>query len=140
MKNDTIGDNQSDKILHNNKIFCPINTTISVLSGKWKLPLLWQLSSGAKRFGELRRLVTGITQAMLSNQLQELVADGIVQKEEFAELPPRTEYSLTALGASLLPVITTMEQWGMQYILDHKKAQHGNCLWSGLTTASTTVS
>jgi DNA-binding HxlR family transcriptional regulator len=130
MKKDTITDNQDNNLSNEVKVFCPIHATIDVLSGKWKLALLWQLRSEVKRFGELRRALPGITQAMLSNQLQELVADGMVAREEFAELPPRTEYRLTPLGLSLLPVIAGMEKWGIAYIRDYKKGVHGACLWS----------
>lgn len=132
MKNHTIGDNQSKNTSFHNNIFCPINTTIGVLAGKWKLPILWQLSNGTKRFGELKRAIPGITPAMLSNQLQELISDGIVQRQEFGEVPPRTEYSLSETGLSLLPVITAMEKWGIVYIKEHKKAIHGECLWSAI--------
>ena len=130
MKNDTIRDSQRIKILPDGRSTCPVHLTMGILSGKWKLSLLWQLHHGTKRFGVLRRAIPGITQAMLSSQLQELVADGIASKQEFAELPPRTEYSLTPLGLSLIPVIASLERWGIDYIQDYKKEQHGDCLWT----------
>lgn len=130
MKNNTIDDAQADKIVASARKFCPVHTTMDILAGKWKLSLLWQLHKGTRRFGELKRAIPGITQAVLSLQLQELVADGIVSKHEYAEVPPRTEYSLTDLGRTLIPVIIAMEQWGIQYLLDHRKAEHGDCLWA----------
>jgi DNA-binding HxlR family transcriptional regulator len=81
-------------------------------------------------FRKLKRSTPGITQAMLSSQLQELGPDGIASKHEYTEVPPRTEYSITDLARRLIPVITAMEQWGVHHLLDHQKTEHGDCLWT----------
>ncbi|WP_217605784.1 helix-turn-helix domain-containing protein [Chitinophaga sp. GbtcB8] len=128
MKNDTIPDNQQEENAAGEKKSCPVQATIGVLSGKWKLLLLFQLRNGEKRFGELGRALPGITPATLTSQLRELEEDGIVQRKAYAEIPPRVEYTLTEIGQSLLPVIINMEKWGLEYFKQMKGAA-GDCLW-----------
>ena len=80
---------------------CGLEAALAVVGGKWKPIVLWQLAQGPRRFGELRRLVTGISEKMLIQQLREMEADGIVARKDFREIPPRVEYSLTEFGVSL---------------------------------------
>lgn len=84
---------------------------LTAITGKWKLEILWQLNQSPHRFNELRRAVPGITQNMLTEQLRELEADGLVAREVFAEVPVRVEYSLTQKSRSLAPVMDSLIQW-----------------------------
>lgn len=94
---------------------CPVETTLAVIGGKWKAVILYHLSEGTLRFGDLRRRMPLITQKMLTQQLRELEADGIIHRQAFAEVPPRVEYSLTELGESLEGVLTAMCTWGEHF-------------------------
>jgi DNA-binding HxlR family transcriptional regulator len=91
---------------------CPAEYTLSVIGGKWKIIILWQLFQGEKRFSELFRAMNGITQKMLTQQLREMEKDGIVDRKVFPQVPPKVEYSLTLRGKSLKPVVDAMCQWG----------------------------
>ncbi|WP_416445923.1 winged helix-turn-helix transcriptional regulator [Leucobacter sp. HNU] len=97
---------------------CPVEVTVSVIGGSWKLTIVQKLFSGALRFGELRRAVGDITDRVLTRQLRELEADGLVHREVYAEVPPRVEYSLTPLGASTRPLVDLMEEWGSGWIAE----------------------
>lgn len=91
---------------------CPAETTLKVISGRWKLLILRELFSGVKRFGELQRALDGITQKMLTQQLREMEEDGIIHRKIYPQIPPKVEYSLTPLGKSLQPIIDAMHEWG----------------------------
>lgn len=91
---------------------CPVAFTVDVIGGKWKSLLLFHLMSGTKRFNELRRLIPDITQRMLTLQLRELETDRVIHREIYREVPPKVEYSLTALGNTLAPLISEMREWG----------------------------
>ena len=100
-----------------NETYCPVEATLSVIGGKWKVLLLWHLSTETLRFGELRkRMPEPLTQQMLTQQLRELEADGIVRRVVFAEVPPKVEYSLTDFGLSLRPILHTMADWGRELL------------------------
>lgn len=96
------------------RFHCALDVSMSFIGGKWKSVLLWYLRGGPKRFGELNRLVPGITEKMLSLQLKELEADGIVQRQVFAEVPPRVEYSFTEFGRTMIPMLEAIADWGRQ--------------------------
>ena len=96
---------------------CPVEATLAVIGGKWKGVILYHLMSGTKRFNEFRRLMSDITQRMLTLQLRELEKDGIIHREIFKEVPPKVEYSLTEFGRTLEPIIKLMRDWGEQYNL-----------------------
>jgi len=91
---------------------CPVAFTVDVIGGKWKSLILFHLMSGTKRFNEVRRLIPDITQRMLTLQLRELETDHIIHREIYREVPPKVEYSLTALGNTLTPLISAMREWG----------------------------
>jgi DNA-binding HxlR family transcriptional regulator len=91
---------------------CPAEMTLSVIGGRWKVPILYHLSHGVKRFSELQRSMNGVTQKVLTQQLREMERDGILHREVFAQVPPKVEYSLTGWGKSLKPVIDAMCEWG----------------------------
>lgn len=94
---------------------CPVATTVDVIGGKWKPIVLFYLLERTRRFGELRRLMPEVTQQMLTLQLRELERDGLVHREVYRQVPPKTEYSLTELGRSLEPVLRLMLEWGERY-------------------------
>lgn len=95
---------------------CPVGATLALIGGKYKALILWRLSAGALRFSELRRLVSGATPKMLTQQLRELEANELIHREVFPVVPPRVEYSLTELGKSLMPVLVSMRDWGAAYM------------------------
>lgn len=101
-----------------NKVFnCEKELTLHIIGGKWKMLIMWHLGkTGTKRFGELRKLIPGITQRMLTNQLRELEEDEIIHREVYAVVPPKVEYSLTENGESLMPILDAMYNWGRNYI------------------------
>ena len=92
-----------------------VTTTLAIIGGKWKILILYHLCAGTQRFNEVRRLLPDITQRMLTLQLRELEDDGIVHREVYPQVPPKVEYSLTAFGKTLIPVIEVMDAWGKQY-------------------------
>lgn len=94
---------------------CPVEATLEIIGGRWKGVLLYHLMDGPKRFGELRRHASGPTQRMVTLQLRELEADGIVHREVFREVPPKVVYSLTEFGVTLEPIIVQMRDWGARY-------------------------
>ena len=100
---------------------CAVSTTLEIIGGKWKVLILYHLQNETRRFNELQRLMPDITQRMLTLQLRELEADGIVHREVYAQVPPKVEYSLTPFGLTLMPVIHTMHQWGVQYAAQCEK-------------------
>ena len=91
---------------------CAVEATLDLIDGKWKGVILFHLLAGTQRFGELRRRMPGITQRMLTKQLRALEEDGLVIRKVYAEVPPRVEYTLSEIGASLRPVIETLKAWG----------------------------
>lgn len=95
---------------------CPFATTQRVLTGKWALVIIYQLSTGTKRFKELQRLLPGITQTILTRHLRQLEKDKIVQRKVYAEVPPRVEYSLTEMEQKFRVVLDAVENWGLDYI------------------------
>lgn len=91
---------------------CGVQTTLSVIEGHWKLPILFRLLGGTQRFGALRKHLPVATQRMLTLHLRELERDGLIHREVYREIPPKVEYSLTELGRSLEPLLRLMSQWG----------------------------
>lgn len=97
------------------KIHCHVEVAISVIGGKWKPWILWRLYDGVQRYGELRRLTPGITGKMLTQHLRELERDGIVERKVYAEKPLRVEYSFTAYGETLRPLLKELCDWGCKH-------------------------
>jgi DNA-binding HxlR family transcriptional regulator len=93
-------------------LVCGVQTTLSVIDGHWKLPILFRLLDGTRRFGELKRHLPAATQRMLTLHLRELERDGLIHREVYREVPPKVEYSLTDTGRSLEPLLRFMSQWG----------------------------
>ncbi len=100
---------------------CPVTFTMSMIGGKWKPIIIYLITLGVNRFGILQRGIDGISKQMLTKQLREMEADGILSRKIYAEIPPRVEYSLTELGASLLPIIKSMKKWGEIHIDSENK-------------------
>jgi DNA-binding HxlR family transcriptional regulator len=94
---------------------CGIGPAFNVIGGRWKAAILCELNGQARRFGELRRLVSGISEKMLIQQLRELAADGLVVREARNAVPPHVEYSLSALGDSLNIALVPLADWGLMY-------------------------
>ena len=87
---------------------CPAEFTLAMIGGRWKIPIIFHLLDGRKRFTELARALNGVTQKMLTQQLREMERNGLVERKVFAQVPPKVEYSLTNLGVSLRPVVDAM--------------------------------
>src|SRR5690348_14674220 len=101
--------------MQNSIAFCPVTAALSVIGGKWKVIILWHLQDGVKRFGELQRLVKGISQKMLTQELRDLEESGLVGRKVYPVVPPKVEYSLTETGWSLKPVLEQLCEWGEAY-------------------------
>lgn len=94
---------------------CPMEIGLNILSGKWKLKILWHLSKSPKRFNELQRLLENITTKTLTQQLRELENQGIIKRSIYPGSPPKVEYSLTSIGESISPVLKALCDWGKSY-------------------------
>jgi len=91
---------------------CPADQTLELISGRWKVPILWELFQAKRRFSELRRLLgDACGQKVLTQQLREMERDGLVRRKIYAQVPPKVEYSLTPAGKSLRPVVDAMVKW-----------------------------
>ena len=94
---------------------CPVETTLTLIGDKWKVLILRDLLGGTKRFGELQRSVGNVSQKVLTANLRDMEAAGLLVRRVYAEVPPRVEYSLTPLGESLSPILDAMKAWGEDY-------------------------
>ena len=94
---------------------CPVEMTLQLIGDKWKVLIIRDLLTGTKRFSELMRSVTGITQKVLTSNLRSMEADGLVNRKVYPQVPPKVEYSLTETGLSLKPILDSMVQWGIEY-------------------------
>jgi len=99
------------------KINCPVTASIELIGGKWKTIILYSLLSGTRRFGEIAVRIPDISRKVLTEQLKELESDGLIVREQYKEIPPRVEYSLTDLGKSLSSVFRELEIWGTENLL-----------------------
>ena len=94
---------------------CPVETTLTLISDKWKVLILRDLLTGTKRFGELRKSIGTVSQKVLPSQLRKMEESGLLTRKVYAEVPPRVEYTLTELGYSLKPIMDAMWAWGENY-------------------------
>lgn len=94
---------------------CPVEMTLQLIGDKWKVLIIRDLLTGTKRFSELMRSVTGITQKVLTSNLRSMEADGLVNRKVYPQVPPKVEYSLTDTGLSLKPILDSMVEWGTEY-------------------------
>lgn len=91
---------------------CGMSLAIDVVGGKWKLHLMWVLGAGPQRFGQIHRTLAGVSEKVLTENLRQLEAAGVVHRKVYPEVPPRVEYSLTALGEDLARALRPLEEWG----------------------------
>lgn len=94
---------------------CPVETTLMLISDRWKVLIIRDLLDGTKRFGELKKSVGNISQKVLTANLRSMEEDGLLTRKVFPEVPPRVEYTLTETGYSLKPILDSMIDWGMAY-------------------------
>jgi DNA-binding HxlR family transcriptional regulator len=108
-----------DHMVYRDKEYtCGIDVTLAVVGGKWKASILWHLARETMRFSDLQRQFSDTTRKMLTQQLRELEADGLVHREVYPQVPPKVEYSLTLKGKSIYPILQQMCDWGKQYLQD----------------------
>ena len=110
-------DNTKEKITCSAKELpaCPVETTLTLISDKWKVLILRDLLQGTKRFGELKKSIGHVSQKVLTSQLRQMEESGLLTRKVYAEVPPRVEYTLTEVGYSLKPIMDTMWAWGEEY-------------------------
>ena len=94
---------------------CPVETTLTLISDRWKVLIIRDLLTGTKRFGELKKLLGSISQKVLTSNLRAMEESGLLTRKVYAEVPPRVEYTLTETGQSLKPILDSMYKWGEEY-------------------------
>ncbi|MFZ4465363.1 MAG: winged helix-turn-helix transcriptional regulator [Bacteroidales bacterium] len=97
--------------------YCPVDLTLSVIGGRWKGLVFWNLRDGAKRFGEMKKILVGINDKMLTQVLRELEKSGVIHRKVYEVIPPKVEYTLTEKGKELLPVMQQMSEWGERFVV-----------------------
>lgn len=108
---ETSTNNQNKAFITN----CNVTYAVQLVGGRWKLPILLNLNEDKKRFGELKKIISNITERMLTLQLRELEKDGLVSRTVYAEVPPKVEYALTTIGRELMPVCEELHKWGAKH-------------------------
>ncbi|PWR70939.1 winged helix-turn-helix transcriptional regulator [Methanospirillum lacunae] len=96
--------------------FCPVEGTLDVIGGKWKPLIIWYLRKRILRFSVIQRAIPGITDVTLTKHLRELEEDGIIRRKVYKQVPPKVEYSLTPLGKTLIPLLDTLCEWGIEHM------------------------
>ena len=94
---------------------CPVETTLMLISDRWKVLIIRDLMDGTKRFGELKKSIGSISQKVLTSNLRSMEESGLLTRKVYAEVPPRVEYTLTETGYSLKPILDSMVEWGKAY-------------------------
>jgi DNA-binding HxlR family transcriptional regulator len=108
------------------QVGCPTEITLDVIAGRWKVMVIFWLLQDKRRFNQLQRDLSGITHRTLAKQLKEMEAGGLVEREDFGEIPPRVEYRLTPLGRSLEPVLAAMHEWALQHGVEIRRSMSRN--------------
>lgn len=106
---------------------CPVEAALDIVGGKWKAMLIFHVLDGTKRFGEFGRLLPGLTQRMLTTQLRELEADGVILRTVYAQVPPKVEYSITEFGRTLEPLLRELAAWAEGHVKPRLEAGDGGC-------------
>jgi len=101
---------------------CPLSQALSVIGGKWKPVIIYQLNNSKKRFGQLDAAINGLSRKVLTAQLNQLIEDGLVKRKAYNEIPPRVEYELTDKGRELIPIFSLIADWGMYLVEDYQKS------------------
>jgi DNA-binding HxlR family transcriptional regulator len=99
-----------------NHFGCPVQATSNVLAGKWKVLIVWHLSFGSRRFAEIRDLLPGVSEKVLTDQLRDLERDGVISRLSAKSVPPRVDYRLSDAGSELIPVMEAMCNWGSKHL------------------------
>lgn len=105
-------------------VSCPVEMTLAVMAGRWKILIIHQLVDGPKRFNQLQRELGAITHRTLSQQLREMEEDGLVIRTDYGEIPPRVDYALSPRGMTLKPILMAMEKWALEHgaaVIDQSK-------------------
>lgn len=95
---------------------CPVEVTINLIGGKYKSLILWHVADRVLRFSELRKLIPGVTQKMLTQQLRDLEKNKLINRKVYPEVPPKVEYSISDLGKTMMPILNAMCDWGDYYV------------------------
>jgi len=103
-------------IVNEKEYVCPVTVTTEIFNDKWKLDVIWYLLEGEKRYTELFDIINNVTKKTLTAKLRDLEKNGIINREAYAEVPPRVIYSLTPLGEELRPLLNEMYKWGLTYV------------------------
>ena len=111
---------------HDAYTHCPVEAALDLIGGKWKAIILFRVMEETRRFNELRRLMPGLTQRMLTNQLRELERDGLINRKVYPEVPPKVEYSITEFGKTLAPVLLALKQWAEVQMLPRMGGRQSN--------------
>ena len=110
-----------DETYPGENLLCPIRYAIDVVGGKWKMPIICMLASGRPtRYSSIKRKLVGVTNMMLSQSLKELEAAGIAHREQYNEVPPRVEYTLTDKGKSIIPPLMKLAEWGVGHMQEDR--------------------
>lgn len=102
---------------------CPVTATLEIIGGKWKMLVIYLVSNGINRFGKMSMMMKDISKQMLTTQLRELERDGLLERVIYPEIPPRVEYFLTPKAKALMPALTLLRDWGVEYALGEKTAE-----------------
>ncbi len=100
------------------KYECPVEAVTDLIGGRWKIVILSRLMHGTRRYGEIKHSISNITEKMLIQQLRQLEEDGLIERRQYPEVPPRVEYSLTKKGKTLVPIFQKIGDWGRNYLSD----------------------
>lgn len=109
---------------------CPVEATLDLIGGKWKSLILWHLIDRTMRYNEFQKLLPAVTPKMLTQQLRDLEADGLIVRKVYPVVPPKVEYSLSAFGKTLAPVLDAMCKWGGDYLKKHPAKARKNAIAS----------
>ncbi len=102
---------------------CPLTQALTVIGGKWKPIIIYQLYRSPKRFGQLNVAIPGISRKVMTSQLNELLGDGLITRHAYPESPPRVEYQLTDKGRELIPIFSSIADWGGYLVQEYKKSE-----------------
>lgn len=117
-----------DEARAGDKLLCPIHYTLDLVGGKWKLPIICMLASGLPlRYSSIKRKLTGVTNMMLSQSLKQLESSGVVHREQYNEVPPKVEYTLTDKGRSIIPPLQKLAEWGTGHMQEEDKSCGAFC-------------